>query len=90
MSEPRIETQTASDGYSIQVAVWPARGLLGDGSSSCTACRATAAGTIGSAVRSHRQGTRRIFPIGGGRGPIARTAVTPPRRVACSRTSANS
>lgn len=26
MSEPRIETQTASDGYSIQVAVWPAQG----------------------------------------------------------------
>ena len=26
MSEPRIETQTASDGYAIQVAVWPVTG----------------------------------------------------------------
>jgi alpha-beta hydrolase superfamily lysophospholipase len=26
MSEPRIETQTASDGYALHVAVWPASG----------------------------------------------------------------
>src|SRR5438270_3858391 len=28
MSEPRIETQTASDGYALHVAVWPASGTV--------------------------------------------------------------
>ena len=90
MTEPRVETQVASDGYPIHVAVWPAPG--------------TAAGPGGRPPRrpeprrlvSHagpdagRGGLRGPLPRPPGLGrPTAATGATPPRPAGWSTTSPN-